>query len=164
MDILQYIIIPTIIVSTMIFVSAQKRTESQKLKQQDMFAKRINDIKTSYRATLELFAMQRIIRPTHVNTLYSVINNYFVDQPITEQSTRDMENLAKRIAVTIAREMNTIKSDADTQWLQKKLLNFAVRIPTRGKDFNHRFYHTKLKTLIRGIGTTKSSFIQRHAA
>jgi hypothetical protein len=142
----------------------QRKLAAEQLKKQDEYARRINDIKASYKTTLELFSMQRVLRPVHVSKLYSIVNNYFVNQPITEENMKQLEKLANRVAITIAKEVNMSKNDSDTEWVKKKVLNFAILLPTKNTEYNHAFYSTRIKNLLRGLSCTKSNFIQRHAA
>ena len=163
-DLMLYIIIPAVAVLSIICCVLNKQRSNALAKRQDEYARRITNIKMSYKTTLDLFSMQRVIRPMHVNNLYEIINNYFIDQHITEENTKKMESLANRIAVTISKEVNMTKNDADTEWLKKKLLNFAVLLPNNKRGFNKNFYQSRILKLLRGLNTTKSSFIQRHAA
>ena len=159
-----YILIPSVIMMSAIYYAHQRKLIAENLRKQDAYAHQINDIKSSFKATLELFAMQRIIRPMHVSKIYNIVNNYFVDQPITKENVHKLERLANRISVTISKEVNMSKSDEDTQWLQKKMLNFSLLLPNSKIDYSKAFYSVRIKTLLRGVGCTKSTFIQRHAA
>jgi tryptophanase len=159
-----FILVPTMMIMSIVYYVYQRKLAVENLKKQDVYARRINVTKASFKTTLELFAMQRIIPPVHVNKVYGIINNYFVDQPITEENMRKLERLANRIAVSVAKEMNMAKSDEDTEWLKKKMLNFAILLPNNSTDYSKAFYSARLKCLLRGIGCTKSTFIQRHAA
>ena len=163
-SLLPYILVPSIVVFFISYSVVQKKQAAQQLKKQQEYDKRIKTIKASFRSTLELFSMQRIIRPTHVSKMYNIVNNYFVGQQVNEQSMRNLEKLANCLAMTIAKEVNMSKTDEDTEWVKKKLLNFAILLPTQSKDFNRGFYNNRMKTLLRGLNTTKSTFIQRHAA
>jgi hypothetical protein len=163
-DLMLYIIIPAVAILSIICCVLNKQRSNALAKRQDEYARRISDIKLSYKTTLDLFSMQRVIRPMHVNNLYEIINNYFIDQPITEENTKRMENLANRIAITISKEVNMTKNDADTEWLKKKLLNFAVMLPNSKRGFNKSFYQSRIKKLIHGLNTTRSTFVQRHTA
>ncbi len=162
-DLMMYVIMPAggLLAASLVF--AYHIHAKEKLRKQDEIAKRITDIKTAYKATLEMFVMQRIIRPAHVENYYAIIDNYFVNQEITEENARQMERLANRIAITITKQVNISNSKGDTEWLKKKLLNVALMLPNRTREYNKLFYQTRVKELLQGLSVTKASFIQRHA-
>jgi hypothetical protein len=158
-----YVVLTSLVTLGMMTFLIQAKNTKAKIKKQDEHAKRISDIKRSFKTTLDLFSMQRIIRPMHVDNLYAIVNNYFVAHPVNEQNIKRLESLANRIAITIAQEVNMSNSEEETEWLKKKLLNFAILVPKKGRDFNRNFYQNRITVLLRGLNTTKSSFIQRHA-
>ena len=160
-EVLLYIMMPAISLLAILLVLMRERQRREFLKSQDNCAKRITNIRSSFKTTLELFAMQRIIRPKQVQALCSVIDNYFIDQPINEKNTRELETLANRISMTIAREVNMSKNDADTEWVKKKILNFSLMLPSDRRDFNRIFYHSRIKLLLKGLNTTRSGYIQQ---
>lgn len=142
----------------------QYKHKQEQAKLQAQYADRINSIKASYKTTLELYAVQRVIRPASIKQFYAIVNNFFVDQPVNDLNVNKLETLASAIAITIAREFNLTRNEEDIEWLQKKLLNFAIKLPNNGKGYNQNFYQRKLKQLINGLNTTRSSFVQKHAA
>ncbi|MFT4928320.1 MAG: hypothetical protein ACI8WB_004439 [Phenylobacterium sp.] len=142
----------------------QRKHQQEQRKRQAQYADRINNIKSAYKTTLELYSAQRVIRPSSINQFYNIINNFFVDQPVNEHNVNKLETLANAIAITIAREFNLTRSDEDIEWLKKKLLNFAIKLPNNGNGYTASFYHRKLKMLINGLNATRASFVQKHAA
>lgn len=162
-DLMMYVIFPASVLLAICLFGAYRLRARAQLKKQDRIAKKINDTKAAFKATLEMFSMQRIIRPVHVKNFYGIVNNYFVNQEINEENAKNLEKLANRIAITISKEANLTKSDADIEWLQKKLLNFALMLPAQTKAYNKTFYQSRIKQLLRGLACTKSSFIQRYS-
>jgi hypothetical protein len=162
-DLMMYVILPaTIVLSASLYALHHLRMK-EKMRKQDEIAKKVRDVKAAYRTTLEMFSMQRVIRPAHVSNYYDIIDNYFVNQPLTEENADKMERLANRIAITISKEINLASDKSDTEWLKKKLLNFAVMLPSRTREFDKVFYQSRIKELLRNLSCTKAGFIQRHA-
>lgn len=162
-EVLMYIMIPAATLLIALFLLTKERQRRDLLKRQDVCAKRINNTKESFKTTLELFSIQRIIRPQHVKALCNIVDNYFIDQPINEKNTRELEALASRISMTIAREVNMTKSDADTEWVKKKLLNFSLMLPEQTQEYNRLFYRSRIKLLLKGLNTTRAKYVQhRH--
>ena len=162
-EVLMYIMMPASTLLVVLYLLMKERQRRDLLKRQDVCAKRITNIKESFRTTLELFSMQRIIRPQHVKAMCNIVDNYFVDQPINEKNTRELETLANSISMTIAREVNMTKSDADTEWVKRKLLNFSLMLPQQPQDYNRLFYRSRMKLLLKGLNTTRAKYVQtRH--
>lgn len=162
-EVLMYIMMPAATLLVALFLLMKERQRRDLLKRQDVCAKRINNIKESFKTTLELFSMQRVIRPQHVKALCNIVDNYFVDQPINERNTRALEALANHISMTIAREVNMAKSNADTEWVKRKLLNFSLMLPEQTKEYNRLFYRSRIKLLLKGLNTTRAKYVQnRH--
>ncbi|MFT5164717.1 MAG: DUF438 domain-containing protein [Alteromonadaceae bacterium] len=162
------LILSILVPSSLAFVIAyslfQKKHQQAQKKLQAQYGVRINNIKASFKSTMELYSLQRVIRPSNIKQLCAIVDNFFVDQSINEHNVRKLETLSTAIAITIAREFNLTKSDEDIEWLQKKLLNFTIKLPKIGKDYNQNFYQRKLKQLINGLNTTRANFVQSHAA
>lgn len=162
-EVLMYIMMPAATLLAVLFILMKERQRLDLLKSQDVCAKRINSTKESFKATLELFSTQRIIRPQHVKALCNIVDNYFIDQPINERNTRELEALANRISMIIAREVNMTKSDTDTEWVKKKLLNFSLMLPSNPLEYNRIFYRSRIKLLLKGLNTTRAKYVQtRH--
>ena len=130
MNPLYYAAIACVGLSVMIYLTLSYQRKIAARKKQDECARRINDIKASFKTTLDMFLMQRVIRPCHVDQIYAVVNNFFACHAINDRNTKALERLANRITITIVKEMNLSKTQEDTDWVKKKLLNFAVRLPT----------------------------------
>ena len=155
-----------LITASLGFVAAyaflQKKHNEEQQAVYDQYATRVSDIKSVFKTTLELYAIQRVIRPASVKQFYAIANNFFVNQPVNEQNVLKLETLTNAISITIAREFNQTKSEEDIEWLKKKLLNFAFKLPANGKGYTPSFYQRKLKLLINGLNTTRSGFVQQH--
>jgi hypothetical protein len=142
----------------------QKKHQQEQSRLHKEYITRINKIKASYKSTLELYSLQRVIRPASVRQFYAIIDNYFVHQPVNEQSICQLENMANAITITVAREFNQTRNSEDTEWLKKKLLHFAIKLPDQDNEYNRAFYQNKLKGLLRGLNASRVAFVQQHAA
>ena len=162
-EVLMYIMIPAATLLVALFFVMKERQRRDLLVRQDVCARRINNTKESFKTTLELFSSQRIIRPQNVRALCNIVDHYFIDQPINEKNTRELEALANHISMTIAREINMTKSNADTEWVKRKLLNFSLMLPEQPKEYNRIFYRSRIKLLLKGLNTTRAKYVQnRH--
>ena len=85
MNPLYYAIAATVCLCALIYSALHYQRKAAERKKQDECARKVNDIKAAFKATLELFTMQRLMRPGHVKQVYGVVNNYFLYQPITEE-------------------------------------------------------------------------------
>lgn len=160
-EVLMYIMMPAVTIFVVLTVLLKQRQHKERLRREDECAKRITNIKESFRTTLELFSHQRVLRPNHVEPIYNIVNNFFNDQPINEKNTKRLENLANDISMTIAREINLSRNNTDMEWIKKKLLNFALKLPNKSRDYNKVFYNSRVKLLLRALNTSRSNYIQQ---
>ena len=148
---LQYAVYATIPV-LIVFVVVYKYTQKQRIldaeaKKQDLGDKVIT-IRTNYKSSLKHFAQEEFISSAEVDKFYTLANNYFVFQSVSEESVTKLKALAESITQTLKSKKSHVLTADDLAEAKKQISDFLRQIPTSGSQFNGPFYEQRLPKVL----------------
>lgn len=139
-----YVTIPVLIVFFFVYKFTQKqRIIDAETKKQDLGDKVVT-IRTNFKTSLKHFTQEEFISPAEADKFYTLANNYFVFQSVSEDSVTKLKTLAESLVQNLKSKKSHVLTADDLASAQKQISEFLRHIPTSGSHFNAAFYEQRL--------------------
>lgn len=131
------------LVGAYLYIEAQRKKAIAEQKR--AISLRVTKLKSTYKQTLLGFVEEQIITIPQHDVLYRIANNFFIFQPINDQSINNCEFTLNNITGAL---YNIKPSMPHYPEIQEQVTAFVAQLPLQARDFNPNFYKVTLPKLV----------------
>ena len=148
---MNYIIIATIVLLITllgVYLVIENNRQKAKNAEKQLYNQRHNEVTYHFKSKVSDFVSAGALPSRHSGTINTIVNNFFVVQPHTEDNLNQLERIVELFILTVGEEVHFHRENDDMETLKDKLVAFAKELPTNGTAYNKDFYYESLPALI----------------
>ena len=141
------ITIPLLLLMFVAFFIFENNRKKQLAAQKLALSTRISDAKNSYKVDVERFCEETQLTTKVRDQLYTIANNYFVYQSISDDSVAVFEITVNKLSQSYSQLLHHFNDHDDLETVQERIELFVDNLPTQPRGYNAGFYQNSLTTL-----------------
>ncbi|WP_410007615.1 hypothetical protein [Pseudoalteromonas holothuriae] len=118
-----------------------------------VFNDRLKEITDHFKFKTAEYVDAKILRPKYAPKINSIVSNFFVVQPHTEENLSQLELISEQFTRAVGTELGKAHITGNKELLAEQLQYFVAELPSSGIAYNKGFYYEILPALITLIKT-----------
>lgn len=147
-----FLVVITLLIAN--FIVDTSRSRRLKRKKEDI-SRKLQLSKSYYSNKIKGYCKNGVISKQHESKFLSLINNFFVMQPVNTSSAKNYIRLVKDLTSAMDKAAAESQKHQMAAQLQDALMKFVMLIPNESHAFNSSFYQTDMPRLVKKLKSTR---------